>query len=68
MVEIHFNSFCSLFIFVFPMIFNKRIKTLFISKALLEMDEDSFSISYLNSEKEYVEKQKIYWDTIQFYQ
>ena len=56
-----------MFMFVLPMFFKKRIMALFTSKALLEMEKDSFSVLYLNSEGNVVKERKIYWDTIQSY-
>jgi len=54
------------FLFVSPLIFKKKIKAIFTSKVLLEMDNDSFSVSYLDSYSKRVKKQKIYlWDSIQ---
>jgi hypothetical protein len=55
-------------IFGSPLIFKKKIKTLFTNKVLLEMDEKYFSISYLDSNGESIKKQKVYyWNTIQSY-
>ena len=55
-------------IFALPLIFLKKIKAVFTSKVLLEMDRDSFSVSYLDSDGESVKKQRIYkWESIESY-
>jgi len=57
-----------IFLFVSPLIFKKKIKAIFTSKVLLEMDKDSFSVSYLDSDGESVNKQRVYpWKSIQGY-
>jgi hypothetical protein len=56
----------AIFLFISPLIFKKKIKAIFTSKVLLEMDKDSFSVSYLDSDDERVKKQKVYlWNSIQ---
>jgi len=58
----------AIFLFVSPLIFKKKIKAIFTSKVLLEMDKDSFSVLYLDSDGESVKKQRIYpWESIQGY-
>ena len=55
-----------IFLFISPLIFKKKIKAIFTSKVLLEMDKDYFSILYLDSDDESVKKQKVYlWNSIQ---
>jgi len=54
-----------IFLFVSPLILRKKIKAIFTTKVLLEMDKDSFSVSYLDLEGENVKKLKVYlWDSI----
>jgi len=53
------------FVFLSPLIFKKKIKVIFTRKVLLEMDKDSFSVSYLNPYDESIKKQKVYlWNSI----